>query len=100
MPTYGYECTLCGAEFEVWQRITEDPLNRHEGCGGALRRRVYPAGIVFKGPGFHVNDYGPKRSGNGSATKPQSDKDSKDTTPAAAPETKTDAKPVEKATTP
>lgn len=65
MPTYGYECTLCGAEFEVQQSITAEPLSVHDGCGGALRRRVYPVGIVFKGPGFHVNDYAPKRNGNG-----------------------------------
>ncbi len=89
MPTYGYECTLCNAEFEVWQRITEEPLQRHEGCGGALRRRVYPAGIVFKGPGFHVNDYGSKRNGNGS--KPSSEDTS------ARSDTKTEAKPAEAA---
>ncbi len=61
MPTYGYECTKCNEQFEVFQRITEDPLSIHEGCGGELRRLLYPVGIVFKGPGFHVNDYG--RSG-------------------------------------
>ncbi len=89
MPTYGYECTLCKAEFEVWQRITDEPLKRHEGCGGALRRRVYPAGIVFKGPGFHVNDYGSKRNGSGSESKPKTDESSKtsdtktETTPAS-----------------
>jgi putative FmdB family regulatory protein len=63
VPTYGYECTRCGAEFEVLQRITEEPLTEHSGCGGAVRRRVFPVGIVFKGPGFHVNDYAPKGNG-------------------------------------
>jgi putative FmdB family regulatory protein len=57
LPTYGYECTLCKEQFEVFQRITDAPLAKHEGCGGELRRRLYPVGIVFKGPGFHVNDY-------------------------------------------
>jgi len=60
VPTYGYECTACREQFEVFQRITEEPLAIHEGCGGELRRLLYPVGIVFKGPGFHVNDYGSK----------------------------------------
>ena len=94
MPTYGYECTLCKAEFEVWQRITEEPLKRHEGCGGALRRRVYPAGIVFKGPGFHVNDYGPKRNGNGADSRHKSDE------PGKSVETKAETKPAEPAAKP
>jgi putative FmdB family regulatory protein len=57
LPTYGYECTACKDQFEIIQRITEEPLAIHEGCGGELRRLLYPVGIVFKGPGFHINDY-------------------------------------------
>lgn len=60
MPTYGYECMTCGEQFEVNQRITDEPLSVHEGCGGELRKMVYPVGIVFKGSGFYVNDYGHK----------------------------------------
>ena len=58
MPTYGYECTKCKEQFEVIQRMTEDALSVHDDCGGELRRLLYPVGIVFKGSGFHVNDYG------------------------------------------
>src|SRR5438105_7905900 len=65
MPTYGYECAACKEQFEVFQRITEEPLKTHDGCGGKLRKLLYPVGIVFKGPGFHVNDYA-KKSSNGS----------------------------------
>lgn len=68
MPTYGYECALCKEQFEVFQRITDAPLNTHEGCGGELRRLLYPVGIVFKGPGFHVNDYASTRR-NGASGK-------------------------------
>lgn len=28
MPTYRYKCDTCGSEFEVEQRISEDPLTR------------------------------------------------------------------------
>lgn len=57
MPTYGYECRTCKEQFETVQRITEDALTIHDGCGGELRRLLYPVGIVFKGSGFYVNDY-------------------------------------------
>ena len=72
MPTYGYECTACGEQFEVNQRITDEPLTIHEGCGGELRKLVYPVGIVFKGSGFYVNDYSRKtmNSNSESVTKP------------------------------
>src|SRR6266540_4005309 len=63
MPTYGYECLSCKLQFETFQRITEDALKVHDACGGELRRLLYPVGIVFKGPGFHVNDYA-KKSGS------------------------------------
>ena len=58
MPTYEYQCDKCEREFEVEQRITEDPLSDCE-CGGrgTLRRVIQPVGIVFNGPGFHVTDY-------------------------------------------
>jgi putative FmdB family regulatory protein len=57
MPTYGYECKDCKEQFETFQSITADPLKIHDGCGGELRRLIYPVGIAFKGPGFYVNDY-------------------------------------------
>lgn len=57
MPTYVYECKKCEQTFEVEQRIVEDPLKDCE-CGGkgTLRRIIQPAGIMFKGSGFYVND--------------------------------------------
>jgi putative FmdB family regulatory protein len=69
MPTYGYECGTCNEKFEVFQRITEDALSVHDGCGGSLRRLLYPVGIVFKGSGFYVNDYA-KSEKKETSTKP------------------------------
>lgn len=57
MPTYEYECTQCHRRFEVWQRITADPLSRCEACGGALRRLLSPAPFILKGEGWYVTDY-------------------------------------------
>lgn len=60
MPTYLYECNTCEKQFEVDQRITEDPLTECD-CGkGRVRRLIQPTAILFKGSGFHINDYAPK----------------------------------------
>jgi len=85
VPTYGYECTACNERFEVFQRISDEPLTIHEGCGGELRRVLYPVGIVFKGPGFHVNDYGSYGRKNGSGSPGGAEKsDTKKAAPEAA----------------
>lgn len=67
MPTYGYQCAACHHTFEVFQRITDEPIRECEKCKGEVRRLLYPVGIVFKGSGFHVNDYrkSEKTDGNG-----------------------------------
>ena len=64
MPTYGYECLSCDNQFEIFQSIKDDALTTCDSCGGALRKRVYPVGIAFKGSGFYVNDYAPKSEGS------------------------------------
>ena len=70
MPTYEYECQDCGHRFEVFQRITEDPVSACEKCSGKVRKVILPVGIVFKGSGFHINDYRkPDPSAKSSETK-------------------------------
>lgn len=58
MPTYVYECSQCNDQYEVEQRITEDPLETCR-CGskGTVKRLIQPVGVMFKGSGFHINDY-------------------------------------------
>jgi putative FmdB family regulatory protein len=69
LPTYEYACRGCKARFEVSQRITADPLTTCEKCGGALRRVVFPVGVVYKGSGFYTTDYARKNGGSsGEAT--------------------------------
>src|SRR5262249_11939299 len=58
MPTYVYECSQCNDRFEVDQRITENPLDTcHCGSKGTVKRIIQPVGVMFKGAGFHINDY-------------------------------------------
>jgi len=68
MPTYVYR-REDGSTFEVKQRITEDPLDTCPETGQDVERIITDnPGVIFKGEGFHVNDYdehGPKHDGNG-----------------------------------
>jgi putative FmdB family regulatory protein len=56
MPTYEYACTNCGQHVEVFQRLSEPPLETCVACGGHMRKVFFPAGIVFKGSGFYATD--------------------------------------------
>jgi len=69
MPTYEYECTVCGQHIEVFQRFSEDPLTTCGVCGGKLRKVFHPAGIVFKGSGFYATDSRAKASSGAASSK-------------------------------
>lgn len=65
MLTYDYKCDKCGV-FEKEQRISEPALERCPGCGGRVKRLISKnVGIVFKGPGFYVNDSRKEQAGCG-----------------------------------
>lgn len=83
MPTYVYECKDCEHQFETFQKMTDEPLTDCPKCKGRVRRLLFPPGIVFKGSGFHVNDY---PSSAGGSSKPV-------TTPESKSESKTETKP-------
>lgn len=58
MPIYEYQCDVCGVSFEVLQRMSDDPLETCEQCGGSLHKVLHPVAIHFKGSGFYTTDYG------------------------------------------
>ncbi|OGC23318.1 hypothetical protein A2291_06625 [candidate division WOR-1 bacterium RIFOXYB2_FULL_42_35] len=60
MPLYDYKCKQCGHIFEIKQSIKEEPLKFCPECKGSIFRLISAAGIIFKGSGFHVTDYGKK----------------------------------------
>lgn len=92
MPTYEYACQSCGTHVEVFQRFSEASLTECGVCGGPLRKVFHPAGILFKGAGFYVND---SRSGAaksaGDSKSATGDGTSADPKPAAAA---SDSKPA------
>ncbi|RKX59773.1 MAG: zinc ribbon domain-containing protein [Thermodesulfobacteriota bacterium] len=60
MPIYEYECQKCGARFEVWQKITDEPLKTCEKCGGPLLKLISESSFILKGTGWYVTDYARK----------------------------------------
>jgi putative FmdB family regulatory protein len=57
MPTYEYRCQK-GHEFEVFQRMSEPPVEKCIHCGARAERQLSAgAGLLFKGSGFYITDY-------------------------------------------
>ena len=57
MPTYVYACKACEHQFEKFQSFNARALRTCPNCGEkALQKVIFPAGVVFKGSGFYVND--------------------------------------------
>lgn len=65
MPIYEYRCSDCGHQFEVAQRMADDPITECEVCGGQVSKVLFAPAIHFKGTGFHNTDYTSKRRGGG-----------------------------------
>jgi putative FmdB family regulatory protein len=57
LPTYEYRCDKCGKTFEVFQKITDDPVKTCRDCGGEVRKLVSASNFVLKGSGWYKTDY-------------------------------------------
>lgn len=57
MPIYEYRCMECREQFEVSQRITDEPLTVCSSCGGELKKLITNTSFVLKGSGWYVTDY-------------------------------------------
>jgi len=61
MATYLYKCKVCGVVFEKNSYINDDKEKITCPNGHRVVQRIYtPPNIVFKGPGFYINDSKPK----------------------------------------
>jgi len=95
VPIYGYRCTSCGHEFEIQQKMSDEPLKVCPRCQGKLQKMLYPTGVIFKGSGFYSTDYksaGKSDSANGSG----SSEPKTEPKPESKPETKPESKPESK----
>ncbi len=74
MPTYEYECTNCNKIFDIFQKITDKPLDKCPKCHKKISRLIGGgSGVIFKGPGFYATDYAKSKTrGSSSKTQPGS----------------------------
>jgi putative FmdB family regulatory protein len=69
MPTYEYVC-LSGHTFERFEKMSDAPRTKCPVCGKrAVRQISGGAGLVFKGSGFYITDYGKDGKGPRKADK-------------------------------
>jgi putative FmdB family regulatory protein len=62
MPTYQYECTSCGHQFEQIQSFADEPIKNCPECNSEVKKIYSAVGVVFKGSGFYKTDSAPKSS--------------------------------------
>lgn len=61
MPTYEFKCKKCGHRFERFLSMSNNSNQKCPICGYRSERLISSgAGLIFKGSGFYVNDYGKK----------------------------------------
>ncbi len=70
MPTYDYRCKECGITFELFQKMTDEPIKECIECGGEVKRLI-GSGLtpVFKGSGFYETDYKSKSNSTSKSLK-------------------------------
>jgi putative FmdB family regulatory protein len=76
MPLYDYKCSACGVVREHRQKISDEALTECPECGGEYKRIITSVGIIFKGSGFHINDYRGGASSSEGGDKPGAEKKS------------------------
>ena len=96
MPIYEYRCER-GHQFEVMQKMTDDPVLSCTRCEAPVQRVFHPVAVHFKGKGFYNTDYGTRRrnrelerSGKEGADKTESK--SKDSSTSSSSDSKSDSK--------
>jgi predicted nucleic acid-binding Zn ribbon protein len=93
MPVYTYR-REDGTTFDFRQKFLDDPLKVDPETGQHVVRVIQPAGVIFKGSGFYVNDS--KSASHATSAPPKVDKaESKTETKAEKPA----SKPAESAST-
>ena len=99
MPTYGFRCPE-GHEFDRFYKTMSAVPAQVEcpACGKSAERQLHGgAGLLFKGSGFYLTDYGKNAHRPDAKPKPDAKTDAKsDGKPDAKADAKPDAKPESK----
>jgi putative FmdB family regulatory protein len=97
MPIYEYTCAKCDNEFEVEQRITDEPVKTCPACRSRkVKRLISQTSFVLKGGGWYADLYSSKRGKDGAAEAP-AEKPKESAAPSEAkPEAGSESKPARK----
>jgi putative FmdB family regulatory protein len=77
MPIYEYQCSECGYQTEVLQKISDEPLKECPECGKpAMKKMVSAAAFRLKGGGWYETDFksGKKKNVHDSGEAAKADK--------------------------
>lgn len=95
MPVYEYACEKCQHEFEVEQRISDDPIRTCPKCRARkVKRLISRTSFVLKGSGWYSDLY------SSAGAKKDADKPAESGDKAAASDAKTETKAETKSETP
>jgi len=84
MPIYEYRCEKCDHEFEVWQKVSDDPPKSCPECRGRrISRLISQTSFQLKGTGWYATVYAGKKPADAPPKKESTD---------SKKETKTDSK--------
>lgn len=92
MPLYDYQCSACGHEMEVLQKMSDSPLTDCPKCKAAtLKKKVTAAAFRLSGSGWYETDFKQDNKKN-LAEKGDGKPESKKETPAVSKPESTAAK--------
>jgi len=97
MPIYEYACEECNKNFEIMQKITEDPLTACPDCKGRVKKKISSTSFVLKGTGWYATDYASQKGATEKKCSPAVGKDSTTAAPDPTPAPDTSAKAKEPA---
>ena len=92
MPIYEYQCTECGKTFEIFQKMSDDPLTECRVCKGRLAKLISNCAFHLKGTGWYVTDYKKPVDSAGGRNGSGKSAEKTESSPAPAAETKTETK--------
>ncbi len=104
MPIYEYACEKCQHEFEVEQRITDDPVRTCPECRSRkVKRLISQTSFVLKGSGWFSDLYSSSKADGSADKKEGADKKESadkpaDSTPASDTKSESQSKPKGKGT--
>lgn len=88
MPIYEYRCQECQQIFEQWQKDFTEKEESCPVCGGPSQRLISNTSFVLKGSGWYASGYCKEASSTGGNGNGKKTKDSEQTKPAPAKESK------------